>query len=192
MIGFVVGNGKSRLKWDLSIFKESGRIYGCNALYRDFESDVLVSVDGKMVNEVMKSNYKGEFLYVGLGTNSFFSNKTHPVNLHGMKRSLCESRGWASGPSAIWLLCKYNKVEKVNLIGFDLHGIDKKINNIYAGTDNYQPIHANPTPYGSWVKQMKIVFAENKDVKFYYVNEVLPGELHGIQNLIHVQEPVLE
>lgn len=190
MIGFVIGNGKSRLKFDLSIFKDKGKVFGCNALYRDFEPDVLISVDGKMINEVMK-NYQGEFWYVGLGTNSFFSNRTHPVNLHGMKRPLCESKGWASGPSAIWLLCKFNKVSMVNLIGFDLHGIDKKINNVYAGTDNYQPTSANPTPFGSWVKQMKIAFAENKGVKFYYVNNLLPGELHGIQNLVHVQEPVL-
>ena len=56
-IAFVLGNGKSRLNADLNILKDHGVIYGCNALYREFEPDYLVAVDVKMINEIIDSGY---------------------------------------------------------------------------------------------------------------------------------------
>mgnify|MGYP003348041320 FL=1 len=39
-IAFVIGNGVSRLGVPLATLNTYGKIYGCNALYREFEPDV--------------------------------------------------------------------------------------------------------------------------------------------------------
>lgn len=54
---FVLGNGESRLQLDLQALKQTGRIYGCNALYRDFEPDAIIVVDGGMMHEIGASGY---------------------------------------------------------------------------------------------------------------------------------------
>ena len=57
---FCIGNGQSRSIIDLIKLRPHGKIYGCNALYRDFKPDVLTSVDGPMMHEVYQSGYDGE------------------------------------------------------------------------------------------------------------------------------------
>ena len=54
---FVLGNGESRLGMDLFGLKLQGKMYGCNALYRNFTPDVLICVDGGMQHEVYSSGY---------------------------------------------------------------------------------------------------------------------------------------
>ena len=39
---FALGNGESRLQLDLEKLRGHGKIYGCNAIYRDFIPDVLI------------------------------------------------------------------------------------------------------------------------------------------------------
>ena len=50
---FVIGNGTSRKPIDLHQLRKNSppnsKIYGCNAVYREFEPDYLVAVDTKMV-----------------------------------------------------------------------------------------------------------------------------------------------
>ena len=41
---FCIGNGNSRKDFNLESLRGKGKIYGCNALYRDFKPDVLISV----------------------------------------------------------------------------------------------------------------------------------------------------
>lgn len=54
---FVLGNGESRRQIDLNKLKSTGKIYGCNALYRDFEADAIVAVDGGMMFELYAKGY---------------------------------------------------------------------------------------------------------------------------------------
>ena len=49
---FCIGNGESRKNFDLEKLRPHGKIYGCNALYRDFMPDVLTSVDHGIMHEV--------------------------------------------------------------------------------------------------------------------------------------------
>ena len=42
---FIIGNGTSRLEFDLMSIKDAGTMFGCNALYRDYEPDFLICVD---------------------------------------------------------------------------------------------------------------------------------------------------
>jgi hypothetical protein len=54
---FCIGNGESRKLLDLNMFKPQGKTYGCNALYRDFTPDVLISVDQGIMHEIYQSGY---------------------------------------------------------------------------------------------------------------------------------------
>jgi len=54
---FCIGNGTSRNGFDLESLRQYGRIYGCNALYRDFTPDVLCAVDQGIMHEIYQSGY---------------------------------------------------------------------------------------------------------------------------------------
>ena len=196
-LGFVIGNGESRLKYDLSILREQGLIYGCNALYKDFEPDLLISVDANMVKKILKSDYKGEVLYIGIGTRKFFLNRSHPENKPGMENFVINSRGFAAGPSAVWLMIHYfPNIKIINLIGFDLYGKNGKINNVYAGKDDcYQPADSNAVVFRSWVEHLAIIFKENPGVQFFRVGNMedsVPEDWQDISNIQFSHEWVKE
>jgi len=50
---FIIGNGESRKDFDLTLLRKNGKIYACNAYYRDNPlPDVLVAVDSTMTHEI--------------------------------------------------------------------------------------------------------------------------------------------
>ena len=55
---FVIGNGKSRTPIPLEPLKSHGKIYACNAVYRQFEPDYLVAVDTKMITEINRHKWQ--------------------------------------------------------------------------------------------------------------------------------------
>ena len=55
---YIIGNGPSRKGVDLS--KLPGKTFGCNALYRDFKPDVLISVDNGIMHEIYQSGFAKE------------------------------------------------------------------------------------------------------------------------------------
>lgn len=54
---FCLGNGESRKGVNLDLLKPFGKIYGCNAIYREYAPDVLVSVDQGITHEIYQSGY---------------------------------------------------------------------------------------------------------------------------------------
>ena len=54
---FLIGNGESRKDFNLDLLKPHGKIYGCNAIYRQYTPDVLVSVDHGIMHEIYQSGY---------------------------------------------------------------------------------------------------------------------------------------
>ena len=59
-VAFVLGNGNSRKDIDLSHLHKFGKIYGCNALYREYRPDYLVAVDVKMILEINEHKFQME------------------------------------------------------------------------------------------------------------------------------------
>jgi hypothetical protein len=57
MIHFCFGNGNSREGIDIEQYKKYGTVVGCNAIYRDYTPDILVSLDSKMSHEIYRSGY---------------------------------------------------------------------------------------------------------------------------------------
>ena len=54
---FVLGNGLSRQAVDLQRLRRLGKIYGCNALYREFTPDVLVATDTPISEHIQRIEY---------------------------------------------------------------------------------------------------------------------------------------
>ena len=59
----VLGNGPSRKSVKLEDLKKENVVYGCNALYRDWEPDYLVANDWRMMLEVIAAGYKGACVF---------------------------------------------------------------------------------------------------------------------------------
>lgn len=58
---FVLGNGRSRLGFDLNSISDFV-VIGCNALYKEYTPTYLVAVDNKMIDEIQNSSYTGEVI----------------------------------------------------------------------------------------------------------------------------------
>ena len=54
---FVLGNGESRKNIDVELLKSKGKVWGCNALYREHEVDGLIAVDPMLEHEIYRSGY---------------------------------------------------------------------------------------------------------------------------------------
>lgn len=154
---FVLGNGKSRLEVDLHQLKSFGKIYGCNALYRDFSPDVLVATDPEISAEIQNSQYAIK--------NKFYTRK--PINGLGAL-PIREYFGFSSGPIALSLACM-SKADYIFLIGFDLAGIEGKFNNVYADTDFYKNSWQKETFYGNWVNQIAAISKDFPSSRIYHV-----------------------
>lgn len=177
---FVLGNGISRLLVDHTCLKSFGTVYGCNALYREFDPDHLIAVDAKMVNEIVASKYH-------LSQKVWTNQNRGITNTQGL-RFLSPHRGWSSGPTAIWLACSHG-FNNIFMLGFDYQGIKGLVNNVYADTHNYKSSKEPATYHGNWLTQTVKVIQENPSVTFYRVVEVLsfvPDSLSVLKNLHHI------
>jgi len=54
---FCIGNGTSRKNFNLDKIRPYGKIFGCNAIYRTFTPDLLISVDHGIMHEIYHSGY---------------------------------------------------------------------------------------------------------------------------------------
>ena len=176
---FVLGNGTSRSTIDVNQISLYGKTYGCNALYRSFAADYLIAVDVKMVLEINKSGYQHKNI---VWTNP---NKTYQKmsNLNYFQ----PSKGWSSGPTALWLASQHN-YEKIFILGFDYKGLDsgKRLNNIYADTVNYKKSTDGATFFGNWLRQTASVIKEHPKIMYYRVispDNYCPEELNKFSNV---------
>ena len=92
--------------------------------------------------------------------------------------------GWSTGNTALHLACQSHPQE-VYILGFDLSSYDKRLNNIYKGTDNYLPADAKGFSPDNWYHQMRTVFEEFSEIKFYLTNHDNEGFL-DIKNLEYI------
>jgi hypothetical protein len=65
-IACVIGNGPSRLNFDLAAIGRQMTTYGCNALYRDYIPNYLISMDYNMVKDILDK--KVHYQLFGNGT----------------------------------------------------------------------------------------------------------------------------
>ena len=56
-VAFVLGNGESRKGIAVADLQKHGKVYACNAIFRQETPDYLVAVDPKMVFEICETDY---------------------------------------------------------------------------------------------------------------------------------------
>lgn len=157
---FVLGNGTSRKDINLVWLKQHGKIYGCNALYREFTPDVLVATDRPIATAIQQSGYALK--------HEFYTRR--PLDDLGARKVSGPYFGFSSGPLATALAAEHG-YETVYLLGFDMGPTaDNKINNLYAGTEFYKTIDAPPTYAGNWVKQITRVATDFPQTNFVRVH----------------------
>jgi hypothetical protein len=180
-IAFVLGNGKSRLEINAADLLSKGKVYGCNAQYREYNPHYLIAVDAKMVNEIVESGYHN--------THQVWTNLTKGIKNREGLNFFSPSRGWSSGPTAL-LMAAEAGYKDIYILGFDFQGIGGKLNNVYADTTNYRSSTDNATYFGNWLHQTEWIIREYKHVNFYRVinkNGFIPDKLNSkLKNLKHI------
>ena len=176
--GFVIGNGVSRNSINLNNLKQFGKVYACNAVYREFDPDYLVAVDVKMVLEINKSMYQQK--------NQVWTN--YNKSYEGLQHFnyFQPGKGWSSGPTALWLSAQHRH-KRIYILGFDYKGLKdgQKFNNIYADTPNYKQSQDSATFFGNWLRQTQSVVKEHEKTEFIRVitpDNYCPDELNKLNN----------
>lgn len=178
-IAFVVGNGVSRQLVDLSALKTRGKIYGCNALYRDFTPDVLVSTDTPISETIQQSGYAVK--------NCMYTRK--PIPSLGAMLIPQPYFGFSSGPVALALASDAEHTV-IYIIGFDMGPTkDGTFNNVYADTEFYKKSSSVPTYTGNWARQMAQIMQQHRKKNFIRVagpTTASVQEFDKVSNLIHM------
>lgn len=179
---FVIGNGESRRSIDLEKLRNKGTIIGCNALYRDFHPDYLVSVDDLMINEIKASNYEGDLITVSTNKRD---NKRYVSDKSGVIADYDkEISGWSSGGVALSYSSDKLQGNMIYLLGFDFDPLKKitKYNNMYKGTNNYRDPNGVPQYTGGFLIQATEVFKKYPYSTFIWVNNN-PDDLWKMRNV---------
>jgi hypothetical protein len=189
----VYGNGKSRLKYDDTIF-DNVITWGCNAIYRDMKVDNLVSVDYGAQHEIYTSGYAKENNCWFLDWNILPREFTIMGSTFNLKfKNFYENEPTENGcvingkPNDDLYTTWIDDVDKVSNIDYPrewcsgataihlacqqgakelfLLGFDLSINNIYEGTKNYPKQIEHP----EWKQQLCTTFREFGDTEFFWV-----------------------
>jgi hypothetical protein len=181
-IAFVLGNGTSRKAIDPNQLKNLGKVYGCNALYREFEPDFLIAVDTKMILEINKHGYQK--------THEVWTNPNKAYARFKGFNYFQPSKGWSSGPTALWLASEHGN-QTIYILGFDYMGLEEGrfFNNVYADTPNYKKSRDSATFFGNWMRQTANVVQSNPQKRYIRVIDdkgYIPKDLQKLTNLEHI------
>lgn len=136
---FIIGNGPSRESIDLNQLRRYGKIFGCNALYRDFTPDYLIVIDENMADEVFLS-----------GVHERTEVWTRDTRVYGRPFKGHKNLRLCSGAGAVQIAAEKH-FNRIYLIGMDFW--QSEVNhNIYSGTGNYKNI---PCTKATFRKQIK-------------------------------------
>lgn len=177
-VAFVLGNGISRKSVDLTVLKEHGTVYGCNAVYREFVPDVLVATDKPISTQIQETGYSCK--------NRFYTRR--PIEGLGAWTVPKEYFGYSSGPLAT-SIAALDGNRRIYLLGFDMGPTaDQKFNNLYAGTEFYKTPESSPTFTGNWVRQLSRIITDYKRTRFFRIcgpTTARISELEALNNLEH-------
>ena len=172
----VLGNGKSRQSLNLNNIQEEK--IGCNAIIRDQFVHYLVCCDKKMVKQALEQNYKPVYTRQRWVPEFNSEDVLSLPNLpYKGKNRQDDPFHWGSGPYAVLLATTMSKY--IKLVGFDLYGINGKLNNMYASTNGYLNNDADEVDWTYWVYQIAKIFKLNPDKTFHIYNLenwILPKE----------------
>ena len=158
---FIIGNGPSRLPVNLNDLVGKGKIYGCNALYRDFDKfDYLIVIDEQFKKLIEMGGKEG----VVEGTKLILPPDEECVEETTGRRS-------NAGMNAMREAIRHGAT-KLFCLGFDFIIKDEVANtdNVYKNTDGYgEETHATYEDSKHRVNYLHWFMNQNKDVRFTFV-----------------------
>ena len=175
-VAFVLGNGVSRRDVSIPYLKQRGRVYGCNALYREHAPDVLVATDRPIATRIQESGYALK--------HEFYTRK--PLKDSGAQTVPPQYHGFSSGPIAVGLAALAQH-RQIYLIGFDMGPVEGKFNNIYANTEFYKTSEHPPTFTGNWAKQLVKIMADFPLARFYRIIGPTTAEIAEFKQVKNLQ-----
>ena len=193
----VIGNGTSRLDFDLRLVKnhrggllgsKALQSYGCNALYRDFTPNFLVAMGNEIISEIAATNYTEDNIVY-----------TSSINMlaHPNKFYLIPHDPYADAGTTAAYIAAFDGHKKIFLLGFDGQDPRNFNNNVYADTNAYdsKTTQINPEKWHANMKQLMTVY---NDVDFVLVYKTkgrpIPDIWKNVTNLrqINIREFALE
>lgn len=160
-VAIIIGNGVSRTEINLKDLTGQAPIYGCNALYRDFDDwDYLVCFDQDMVQEVRNCQFpfKGTVI-------------VPPIDRHYEDEDYSPQRRRNNAGMLAMREAIERKSQILYCLGFDflLEG-EVSVDNVYRNTVNYGPeTHANMGDNYHRIKYLQWFAEKNSDCKFIFV-----------------------
>lgn len=161
-IAFIVGNGVSRANFDLNKLKKLGTIFGCNALYREFEPDWIVAIDPKIIEEIQKSNFDQSKVLIPPENEHWEPEEMHPGRHRPRSNAGMNAMIEAIKKGYNHLIC----------LGFDFLVVDGEMatDNIYANTPSYGPeTHASLPDTRARMGFLEFVLKKHNNVFFSFV-----------------------
>jgi hypothetical protein len=176
-VAIIVGNGTSRNVMDLAAMVRTmgdkrPRIYGCNALYREYESagyivpDYLVAIDDGIITEIESSTFPAKRVIIPPE-----DERWEPQELHIYDGEPSPAPRGNAGTVAM-LAAIRNGAKTLLCIGFDsfLQDAKQSVSNLYDGTENYGPeTRANVADNFGRVRYMAWIARTNPDIDFVFV-----------------------
>lgn len=167
-IACVIGNGPSRKSLDLKKINESMITFGCNALYRDFLPDYLVSMDYNMVDEILQNNIHHVVKFYTQHTNKYDElAEVEPIYFVKIQKETNDS-----GNTALRLaLDKGHDI--VYVIGFDYDTDPSHLPNVYHHTKNYVNGHVWPAATmqaTKWLQRLNTIARQYPNQRIIRVN----------------------
>lgn len=152
---FVLGNGRSRIPYDIEKLRKYGTIIGCNNAYLDINPDILVSVDKPMIDIILDSDYKGKF-YIPKNLHDEHYFQRQDINYHDHQcPGIVDSGNFA-------LMIAQIDHDIIYMLGFDYISKNRFTNNVYSGHTNYKQrhqMHVLPESELNWYNKLAIVIA---------------------------------
>ena len=131
MRAFILGNGESRSKVSVSRMAKHGFVYGCNAIYRDFRPDILITVDPAIAKEIQKSGYMNYW--------KVFTPYKDIADTHKNFVLFQSQERYCAGVTAC-MVAIHQGCKELILIGHDLGSNNGSVNNCYKNSNNYKPV----------------------------------------------------
>lgn len=140
----VVGNGESRLAYDLSTLRSELRVFGCNALYRDFIPHFLGAVDIEMTNEIVRAVARQPYVFIGPEgrIQQWVQAERDPGGLIVAELE----PDWTTGPMVLRAAAVLG-CDPIYLLGFDVAWTPREsiVNSVYKDTARYAPSDSGPS-----------------------------------------------
>lgn len=168
-IACIIGNGPSRKMFNLETIGKQMTTYGCNALYRDYMPDYLISMDWHIVIEILEKEiqYKTNFY---TQDNANFNHMSVDIKEH-INWLKPMSKRLDSGNSALEVALEHD-YETIYMIGFDYNTNDK-LPNVYHGTRNYarnSTVPAAESMAREWQQRLRNLVKQFPDTQIIRVN----------------------